>query len=363
MILSGAQKTFSGVYVQDPEFFGAIYGAQEQAEIGRKVNILGELVHPGQTAARAHDLAQADFLFTGWGAPDFKKLLPLMPQVKAIFYAGGATKSLIDPALWERGIQLTSAYAANAVPVAEFTLAALILGLKRAWLTMMDIKREHCYERPPETTGAYRSTVGLVSCGAIARELLRLLKAFDLKVLVYDPHLSGAEIAALGAEAAGLDEIFSLCDVVSIHTPELEETRGMIGPRQFARMKPYATFINTARGAIVQEEALCETARQRPDLQFVLDVVSVEPPPAGSPLYTLPNVILTPHLAGAMGGECRRLGRTMVEELDRYLAGGPLRWEITPDLAAISSHRPPFMAPPESVEIPASRTHPGLASC
>jgi phosphoglycerate dehydrogenase-like enzyme len=105
-------------------------------------------------------------------------------------------------------------------------------------------------------------------------------------------------------------------------------------------MKPGASFINTARGQIVREDELIDVARRRKDLQFVLDVTCHEPPPTDSPLYTLPNVMLTPHIAGSVGTECRRMGRCMVEELQRFLDGEPLRWPVTPELAAYSSHRP-----------------------
>jgi phosphoglycerate dehydrogenase-like enzyme len=338
-----------GVFVQDPQLFPQIYGPDEQAEIAEKIKVCGGLIPPNEIASHTSDLRAAELLFTGWGPPNLDRLLPLMPQLKVIFYAGGATQALLHPELWERNILLTSSYAANAIPVAEYTLAAIILGLKHGWSAMMNFKLFHRYHRPDSAIGAYHSNVGLISCGVIAREVLRLLKAFDVKVYVFDPYLSAEEIHALGATPADLDDIFSVCDVVSVHTPELEETRGMIGASHFAQMKSGATFINTARGAIVRESELHAAALMRPDLQFVLDVISPEPPAPKSPLFQLPNVIVTPHIAGAMGGECRRLGRYMVDELHRYLSDEPLRWLITPSLAATSSHRPSFMPPPSLI--------------
>ena len=103
----------------------------------------------------------------------------------------------------------------------------------------------------------------------------------------------------------------------------------MITGEHIASMKPYAGFINTARGAVVRENELVEVLGRRPDLVAVLDVTEPEPPVADSKLYTLPNVIITPHIAGAIGNECRRMGRYMVDELRRYLNGEPLKWEIT----------------------------------
>jgi phosphoglycerate dehydrogenase-like enzyme len=134
-------------------------------------------------------------------------------------------------------------------------------------------------------------------------------------------------------ELLPLDELFRRADVVSLHTPLLKETEGMITGAHLASMKPGATFINTARGAIVREKEMIEALKKRPDLQAVLDVTHPEPPEPGSPLYTLPNVILTPHIAGSMDGECRRMGRYMVEELRRFVDGKPLRWQITREMA------------------------------
>lgn len=323
-----------------------MYGDDLLGEVARRVDVLGDRIEPAEMGAHEMRLAAAEMIFTGWGAPPIAELLPRCPHLKVIFFAGGTASYMLNPEVWDRGIVITSSYVANAVPVAEYSLAAILLGLKGAWRSIATMKSERLYVRPTEVSGAFGSTVGLISCGAIGRELLRLLRAFEVRTLVYDPFLADGEIRALGAEPAGLEEVFVRSDVVSLHAPELDETREMITGRHFAAMKPLATFINTARGSIVREQDLYEVARQRPDLQFVLDVVSPEPPPGDSPLFDIPNIFVTPHIAGAMGGECRRMGHYMLEELDRHLAGLPLRWAITPDLAARSIHRPEFMRQP-----------------
>jgi phosphoglycerate dehydrogenase-like enzyme len=335
---------FKCAFVQEADFFSRIYGTTLRDEIALRVEVLGDVITPSRMVERSVDLRSVDFIFTGWGAPKIGDLLSLCPQLKAIFFAGGAASAMLDPSLWERGIVISSSYAANAVPVAEYALAALLLGLKGGWRAIADMKLSKTYVRRTEVPGAYGSTVGLISCGATARELLRLLRAFDLQVLVYDPYTQEEEIRALGAKPASIEEVFARADVVSLHSPELEETRGMIRGVHLASMKRGATFINTARGSIVNQAELFEIARLRSDLQFVLDVVDPEPPPEDSALFTLPNVMVTPHISGAMGGECRRMGQYMIEELDRYLAAKPLRWEITPEIAARSIHRPAFMS-------------------
>ena len=180
----------------------------------------------------------------------------------------------------------------------------------------------------------------MVSFGAIAQNLLELLRPFDLNVLVYDPFMSEHDAAALDIELVSLDAIFQRADVVSLHTPIFPETFGMITGNHIAYMKPGATFINTARGELVREQEMIEVLSMRRDLQAVLDVTYPEPPAADSLLYTLDNVVLTPHIAGSAGGECRRMGRYMVEELRRYLTGQPLKYALKQEALMRSSHRP-----------------------
>jgi len=181
--------------------------------------------------------------------------------------------------------------------------------------------------------GTYGSTVGLVSLGAIGRGVIERLRLIlpDVSVLAHDPYLSAAEIEQRGATPVTLDEVFRQSDVVSLHTPWLPETERMIEGKHIASMKPFATMINTARGAIIAQDELIATLSARPDLTAMLDVTYPEPPEPDSALYTLPNVFLTPHIAGSIESECRRMGRYMVEELRRYCQGEALLYAIRPD--------------------------------
>jgi phosphoglycerate dehydrogenase-like enzyme len=262
------------------------------------------------------------------------------PKLKAIFYGAGTMGYILTPEVWERGIVVTSALEANAVPVAEYTLAIILFSLKHGWRLAQQTKKHHCHPDRNQVPGCYGSTVGLVSLGAIARKLLKLLKQFDLDVLVYDPFFTDADAGSLGIELVSLEAIFQRSDVVSLHTPVFPETVGMITGQHLASMKQGATFINTARGELIRETEMLEVLSRRPDLQAVLDVTIKEPPEAGSPFYTLENVVLTPHIAGSAGQECRRMGRYMVDELQRYLAGEPLKYALTEKSVMRSSHRP-----------------------
>lgn len=167
----------------------------------------------------------------------------------------------------------------------------------------------------------------------IAKKVCELLKPFDVEVLVSSSYGSPEQEKQFGVRFASMEEIFETCDCVSLHTPLLDSTRGLITAEHFRLMKQGASFINTARGAVVRENEMIDVLNERPDLTAVLDVTDPEPPNPDSPLLTMPNVVLTPHLAGSFHHECRRMGQYMIDELSRFLNDKPLHWEITREKA------------------------------
>jgi len=173
--------------------------------------------------------------------------------------------------------------------------------------------------------------VGIVGASRIGRRVIELLRNFDFSVLLYDPFVQAGDPDLEGVELVELDALMARSDVVSIHAPLLPSTRGMIGARQLKLMKDGATFINTARGGLIDEAALvAELQTQR--IFGVIDVTDPEIPPDDSPLFTLPNVFLTPHVAGAIGTERLRLGLMAVEEIERFIEGKPMLYEVQPEL-------------------------------
>lgn len=330
-----------GLYIIESPSFEMVYGAAERAEIAAHVDIVAPQQTRESLAARTDLLATVEVLFLGWGAPVIdERFLSAAPNLRAIFYAAGAVGSWCTPAVFERGIVVTSAIHANSIPVAEYTLATILFSLKHGWALSRRSREERTFLPRDGAPGNFGSTVGLISAGAVTRALVPLLRPFDLKLVGHDPFVPPAEMRRLGLEPASLAQLFSASDVVSVHTPLLPETEGMITGDLLASMRPGSTFINTARGEIVREHDMVEVLRARPDLQAVLDVTAPEPPMPDSPLYSLPNVVLTPHIAGSVGAECGRLGKCMVEELGRYVRGEALRWQVRPELTAYSSHRP-----------------------
>jgi phosphoglycerate dehydrogenase-like enzyme len=327
-----------GLYILDPAPYDWIYGPAERADIAELVSIYAPAQTRQSVAANPAILADAEVIFSGWGAPEFTAdVLAAAPRLRAVFYGAGSIRGVATDALWERGVLITSAYAANAVPVSEYALSQILFCLKHGWQLVFRLKRERAY--PPReintAPGAYGSTVGILSLGMVGRLVCEHLKPFDVKVIAYDPFATPADAAALGVELCGLDDVFRRSDVVSLHTPWLKETEGMIAGRHFDLLKPGAAFINTARGAVVREDEMIAALIRRPDLFAVLDVTHPEPPAPDSPLFTLPNVALTPHIAGSMNDECHRQGRYMVDELRRYTRGEPLRWAISRERARI----------------------------
>lgn len=277
-------------------------------------------------------LAQAEVLLTGWGCPPVDAaVLAAAPGLRAIVHAGGSIKAHVTPACWARDILVSTAAQANARPVAEYTLAMILLATKATHL----IERRYRERRGDidvraefPTIGNYQRSVGIIGASRVGRLVIELLRPFDVQVLVSDPYLDPAEASAMGVHLVELDDLLRTSDVVSLHAPALPSTRHLLDRRRLGLLRNGATFVNTARGSLVDEDALVDelgTGR----INAVLDVTDPWVPAADSPLYTLPNVVLTPHMAGAFGTEVRRLGTCAIDELARYAAGQPFQYPVT----------------------------------
>jgi phosphoglycerate dehydrogenase-like enzyme len=275
-------------------------------------------------------MAGARVVMTGWGAiPLAADLLAAAPGLELWVHAAGSMAPLATPALWQRSLRLSTANQVLAEGVAEYALAVTIVGLKQVLPLARSMGQPSPAAAPLPVRELCDLSVGIVGYGAVGRCLHRLLAPFhDLKVQVCDPQIDAAALAGTGAVAASLDEVCATCDVIHNCVPWLPATEGLFGAAQFALMRDHTLFINTGRGATVDETALVAALAQRP-LQAYLDVTYPEPPVAGSPLYQLPNCFLTPHIAGFAGNGRRRLGRFAVDEIGRFFAGQPLRGEVT----------------------------------
>jgi len=324
----------------EPYWFDAIYAPNDRNQLRSRVDFPDRAYSPGEIRANLDLLKDVELLFSGWyGEVLDKKLLDAAPRLKAVFFGGGSIRRTVTDEFWKRDIALSNAASANAVPVAEFTLAQIILSLKGVWWHTRELYRTREYPRYDaegrQVPGAYNSIVGIVSLGLVGRRVRELLRMLDIRVLVYDPFVTEESAAVLGVELVSLEELLQRSDIVTIHTPLLKETEGMFTGELIASMKSGATLINTARGQLIKEAEMIEVLRQRKDLCALLDVTCQEPLDPDSPLYSMPNVILTPHIAGSLNGECHRMGKLMIEEAERFLKGEPLQWGITQKQAAI----------------------------
>ncbi|MFD4026618.1 hydroxyacid dehydrogenase [Streptomyces sp. NPDC058576] len=281
---------------------------------------------------RVPGLAAVEILITSWGCPPLDDaVLDRMPALKAVVHAAGSVKHHVTEACWDRGLLISTAAAANAVPVAEYTLAAILFANKRV-LEIGGLYREHRgaldWAAHYPGLGNYRRTVGLVGASLVGRRVLELLRPHDFDVLLSDPHLDEAAARSMGARLVELDDMLAVSDVVSLHAPALPETHHLLDARRLSLLRDGATLVNTGRGSLIDTEALTAEA-QSGRIHAVLDVTEPEVLPAASPLYSLPNVLLTPHIAGSLGGELERITRSALDEVERYCAGREFAYPVT----------------------------------
>ena len=292
--------------------------------------------HQGPEPAAKSDLLtllpRAEGCITSWGVARLDgDVIAAAPRLRAMAHMGSSVTRFVSKALWERGIQVTTAGPALARDVAETTLGLMIVGMKRIWPLGQHVReggwRESPYWPARELHG---KTVGIVGAGHVGRRVIELLRPFDARVLLYDPYVSAEEAARLGVTLVEMDELARRADVVSLHAPAKLDTHHLLDSRRMALMKDDALLINTARGSLIDEQALVAELSKGRFFAF-LDVTDPEPPAADNPLRRLENVVVTPHLAGCIE-DCGRMGEMAVEELRRFFAGEPPLYRVTPEM-------------------------------
>ena len=281
-----------------------------------------------------------EVLVTGWGAPPIGTAeLDAMPSLRAILHAAGTVKTFLTEEPLRRGIRVTSAAAANALPVAEFTLAAILSAGKSTAEIADEYAAQPAIDLNEERfagIGNYGRVVGILGASQIGRRVVELLRPFDVEVLVSDPYLAADDPLLASARSVTLEELFATSGIVSVHAPDLPQTTGTVSRELLASMRHGAVLINTARPALVDQPALVELLRER-RIRAVLDVTDPEPLPLDHPLRSVPGVTLTPHLAGAQGNELRRLGEAVVREVEALSAGRPALHPVRPELFGITA--------------------------
>lgn len=304
---------------------------QDLEHLKQVATVIGPIL-PENGRAFSHALAEAAVLITGWGTPAMStELLNAAPKLKLLAHSAGSVKHLAQEIVYDRGIRVVTAAAMNAIPVADFTLATMVSLLKQVpWIGLAHTRgdQEEVHRRLPHVRELADIEIGIIGASRIGRLVIHRLRSFpNVTIKLYDPHLTDSQFGGLGAKRASLEEVCR-CEVVSLHAPLLPETRHMIDARHLALLPDHAVLINTARGALIDENALAAELNRRP-IYTALDVTDPEPMTADSPLRSAPNLLITPHIAGAMQQARKEMGKLVIDETIRFLTGQSLQHEVT----------------------------------
>ena len=311
--------------------YETVYTEETRARLEKQLDFAEPLFDLSELDKRKDELNEVEVIFSTWGMPDLSKeqIAKYFGKLKAVFYGAGTVQYFARPFL-QSDIELFSAWAANAVPVAEFTVAQIILANKGFFRTFHRYTDESWMGKDKKgVIGNYGNKVGLIGIGMIGSLVAKMLKAYNLPVLAYDPFLSEEKAKELGIELCSLERLFGECTVISNHLANNEKTVGMLNGKLFDMMRPDAAFINTGRGAQVVEADLIKALKDEPSRVALLDVTMPEPPEKDSELYTLRNVFLSPHIAGSIGNEVARMGEYMAQEFERWSKGEKCLWQVS----------------------------------
>ena len=310
---------------------GEVFGQGRRQTIEKLTDLYPEVINGENFDERASNLSDVEVIFATWGMPRLTDdQLGKMPKLEAVFYAAGNVRAFAQPIV-DNGIMLVGAWDVNAIPVAEMALAQILLSCRGYYQTIRSYyeTRDQGRAKDFHRAGVNGETIGLIGMGMIGKRLAALLQAFRFRVIANDPFLSEEQATELDVERVSLEELFRRAYIVSNHIPDLTSTKEVLTGSLFDTMREGATFINTGRGAQVSESGLIKTLKNRRDLTALLDVTYPEPPDAGSELWTLPNIWISPHIGGSVGDEVVRMADCMIEEFQAWESGKPLRYRIT----------------------------------
>lgn len=317
---------------KNPGTVKRVYTENVMKHLRQLVDLYESPISKEDLHANREILNKAEIAFSTWGMPSFSEdeIREFMPNLKAVFYSAGSVQTFARPFL-NCGIKVISAWGANAVPVAEYTVAQIILANKGFYQNTIMYKKDYSEARKFFSTfpGNYSVKVGILGAGMIGKLVIQMLKPYKIDVMVFDPFLSDEKAKELGVTKHSLAEIFSTCQTISNHLANNPQTVGMLNKEHFSLMLDNATFINTGRGAQVIEKDLIEALKAVPTRTAVLDVTWPEPVAEDSELLKMDNVFITTHIAGSAGNEVERMAWYMVEEFMRYEKGEELRYNVT----------------------------------
>lgn len=271
---------------------------------------------------------------TGWGTPRITQdVLDSAPELAFVAHTAGSIRNLLPMEAVGHRVRVSQAAALIAESVAEMVVLQILSGVRELHLLDRGLREGESWgelhrRHPGRLVGAL--TVGVIGASRTGRAVIRLLQAFGARILIADPTVDAAAASALGAELVDLPTLLEQSDVVTIHAPLLPATQGMLGPAELARLRDGALLVNSARAGLVDGDALLDELRGG-RIRAALDVFQEEPLEPGSPWRDLPGAIVSPHAAGHTLDSHRRQGAAMIDEVLRFLAGEPLRYEVTAD--------------------------------
>lgn len=309
-------------FVGDAARIERVFGQGRRETIEAMADVLQGVLSPDDPR-----MGEVEAIFSTWGMPLLTEAqLDAMPKLRAVFYAAGTVAYFCEP-LVARGIPISSAWYANAIPVAEFTLSQILLACKGYFANRRDFTASRSWPNGGvPMPGVYGETVALLGVGAVGTKLVELLQPFQLEVVVFDPFLIEERAENLGVRKVSLEEAFGQGFVVSNHLLDVPDTYGLVKEAHLASMRLGATFINTGRGRTVVTDDLVQVLEDRPDLTALLDVTDPEPLPQGHPLWQIPNAFITSHIAGSIGDEVLRMADYAIEEFRRFAKGEELQY-------------------------------------
>lgn len=274
-------------------------------------------------------------VISGWGTPTFSDavLAAAADRLQLIAHSAGSIKRMLPPAVFAAGPRVTHVAYSMSIPVAETTLALILLCLRQFHKVDRAFKAEGWAAARDLTVGAELAgnRVGVIGAGYTGRAVIRRLLALDAEVWLCDPYLSDENATALGVRKTDLEPLMRNCPIVTLQAPATAETYRMIGVEQLSWLPDGAVFINTARAHLIDETALLAELRTG-RISAALDVFDQEPLPDDSPFRQLDNLIITPHIAAVTQQAYKRQGQITVDEIARFLSDGKLRYEVTRDM-------------------------------
>ncbi len=285
------------------------------------------------TQELSEKIKDIDVCITGWGTKSFDDdVLKNANKLRLIAHTGGSAGNIGTDSVYNRGIKVLTGNSIYAESVAEGVLAYILSSLRDIPLYNKTMHEGGWPSAGFYNKGIFDCTIGLVSFGMTAKYLANMLKPFRVKIKVNSRYLTEEAKQQYEVEYASIEEIFSTCEIISIHSPQTPSTYHMIGKELLEMIPDGALLVNTARGSVIDEAALAEELMKK-RFKAALDVYEVEPLPADSKLRGLDNVLLMPHMGGPTVDRRKFVTLSLIEDIKRFIKGEPLQLEISKEYA------------------------------